>query len=251
MTTRPILRLSSPRNSSKFIKVDGRAQGTAASRCVRLIQRLPPLEGRNIGIRFLPALTAGSKKLYSDKRFGQPVYAATFIRKRQIVLDQELERRPRELDRILTHELFHFVWARLSNRSRDSYEALVRRGMDPALAWRTGLVGRIPKVGCYAVPRRSPSAPNAGASTCARVFAILLRGFSPGCDGTASLPCPNAIAEKGRLVSPGVWSGEDTDIIRDVGDCLVSKNSAVVQAVCVAAVALHAREYGVLTEAVG
>ena len=48
------------------------------------------------------------------------------MRKRRIVLDQELERQPRELARILTHELFHFVWVRLSNRSRHSYEALVR-----------------------------------------------------------------------------------------------------------------------------
>ena len=64
--------------------------------------------------------------MYSNKKFGQPVYAATFVRKRKIVLDQELEGRPSELDRILTHELFHFVWARLSNRSRSSYEAVVR-----------------------------------------------------------------------------------------------------------------------------
>ncbi len=42
------------------------------------------------------------------------------------MLDQELERRPSEFDRILTHEVFHFAWVRLSNRSRRSYEALVR-----------------------------------------------------------------------------------------------------------------------------
>ena len=35
-------------------------------------------------------------------------------------------RRPPELARILTHELFHFAWVRLSNQSRRSYEALVR-----------------------------------------------------------------------------------------------------------------------------
>jgi len=95
-------------------------------RCARLLERLPSLEGRGIRLRFLPSLTAGSEKLYSNKKLGQPVYAATFVRKRRIVLDQELQRQPRELDRILTHELFHFVWVRLSNRSRGSYEAILR-----------------------------------------------------------------------------------------------------------------------------
>jgi hypothetical protein len=64
--------------------------------------------------------------LYSNRPHGQPVYAGSFIRKRQIVLDQELERQPRELARILVHELFHFAWVRLGNPARRSYEALVR-----------------------------------------------------------------------------------------------------------------------------
>jgi hypothetical protein len=55
------------------------------------------------------------------------VYAATFIRKRQIVLDQELQRQPRELRRILVHELFHFAWVRLGNPARDSFERLLVR----------------------------------------------------------------------------------------------------------------------------
>ncbi len=78
-------------------------------------------------MRFLPALSAGSRKLYSNRDHGQPVHAASFIRRREIVLDQELKRRPRELARILTHELFHFAWVRLGNRHRRSYEALLRR----------------------------------------------------------------------------------------------------------------------------
>jgi len=79
-----------------------------------------------VRLRFLPALTAGPRRLYSERPYGQPVYAGTFIRKRQIVLDQELERQPRELARILVHELFHFVWVRLGNPARRSWEALVR-----------------------------------------------------------------------------------------------------------------------------
>jgi hypothetical protein len=84
------------------------------------------LEGRSVSLRFVPALTADGRRLYSNRPHGQPVYAGSFIRKRQIVLDQELEHQPRELARILVHELFHFAWVRLGNPSRRSYEALVR-----------------------------------------------------------------------------------------------------------------------------
>jgi hypothetical protein len=101
-----------PRNCSKSIKAVERRLGT--------------LEGRSVGLRFLPALTAGQRQLYSNRPQGQPVHAGSFIRKRQIVLDQELERQPRELARILVHELFHFAWVRLGNPSRRSYDALVR-----------------------------------------------------------------------------------------------------------------------------
>jgi len=72
-------------------------------------------------------LSAGSGKLYSKRKVGQPVYAATFIRKRKIVFDRELEQKPREMARILAHELFHFAWVRLGNPARRSYEALLRR----------------------------------------------------------------------------------------------------------------------------
>lgn len=53
------------------------------------------------------------------------MFAGSFIRKREIVLDRELEGQPRELARILIHELFHFVWVRLGNPARRSYEELV------------------------------------------------------------------------------------------------------------------------------
>lgn len=84
------------------------------------------MEGRSVSLRFVPALTADRRRLYSNRPNGQPVHAGSFIRKRRIVLDQELESQPRELARILVHELFHFAWVRLGNRARRSYEALVR-----------------------------------------------------------------------------------------------------------------------------
>jgi hypothetical protein len=93
----------------------------------RIWKRLPPLQGRAIRIRFLPALTVRGGKLYSSRSCGQPVYAGSYIRKREIILDRDLRSRPSELARILTHELFHFVWVRLGNPARRSYESLLRQ----------------------------------------------------------------------------------------------------------------------------
>jgi hypothetical protein len=112
LTSRLILHPRCPRNCSK--SVDSVAKRLA-------------LRGRRIRIRFLPGLSAGIRKLYSNRPYGQPVYAATFIRRRQIVLDQELQRQTRELKRILVHELFHFAWVHLGNQARDSYQSLLTR----------------------------------------------------------------------------------------------------------------------------
>jgi hypothetical protein len=43
-----------------------------------------------------------------------------------IVLDRPLRRDPMEHRRIFIHELFHFVWVRLSNRRRRDWEELLR-----------------------------------------------------------------------------------------------------------------------------
>jgi len=75
----------------------------------------------------LPDLRASSRELYSGRPHGHPVYAASFIRKRKMVLDQELKQRRGELSRIVVHELFHFVWVRLGNPVRRSYLALLKR----------------------------------------------------------------------------------------------------------------------------
>ena len=105
-----------------------RASRRSCNKCIKALERrLPLLQGRSLGVGFLPALTAGSRKLYSNREHGQPVYAASYLRRREIILDQELEDRPREMARILTHELFHFAWVRLNNQTRRSWEAIVRR----------------------------------------------------------------------------------------------------------------------------
>lgn len=101
-----------PRNCSRSIKA--------------IEQRLVALQGRSVDLRFLPKLTADRRRLYSNRPHGQPVFAGSFIRKRKIVLDRELKSQPRELARILVHELFHFAWVRLGNPTRLSYEVLLR-----------------------------------------------------------------------------------------------------------------------------
>jgi hypothetical protein len=60
---------------------------------------------------------------------GVAVHAATFLRERRIVLDEELLRRPKELRRIFLHELLHFVWWKLGNPRRLSWEALLAAEM--------------------------------------------------------------------------------------------------------------------------
>jgi hypothetical protein len=56
---------------------------------------------------------------------GNSAHAATFIRQRLIVLDRELRSDPREHERILIHELFHFVWVRAGNQKRRAWEAVL------------------------------------------------------------------------------------------------------------------------------
>lgn len=57
------------------------------------------------------------------------MHAASFIRTRHIVLEQQLLQHPRKLASILVHELFHFVWPRLGTQTRASFEALIAAEM--------------------------------------------------------------------------------------------------------------------------
>lgn len=77
-------------------------------------------------IHFEPQLRASRGKLLSGGQAGASVHAASFIRERKIVLDSELLTHAPELMRILTHELFHFVWRKLDNATRQSWQGLVR-----------------------------------------------------------------------------------------------------------------------------
>ncbi len=97
----------------------------------------PTLRGRPIAVHFQPRLTAWHGKLLSHSERGCPVHAASFLRKRRIVLEEELQCNSRELGRILAHELCHFAWLRLGNPRRRSWEELI------ASEWRAGVEGEL------------------------------------------------------------------------------------------------------------
>jgi hypothetical protein len=73
---------------------------------------MPPLGG-------LPVRIEASRGL-RDRR--GPVHAGSFLRQRRIVFDCTRA----EFPRIFAHEVAHFLWLRLGNPARRSYEELVR-----------------------------------------------------------------------------------------------------------------------------
>jgi len=62
----------------------------------------------------------------NTSRSNSRLHAASFIPQRYVVLQRDLFRRRVELGRILYHELCHFLWPRLGNLLRGSYEALLQ-----------------------------------------------------------------------------------------------------------------------------
>jgi len=83
------------------------------------VSTLPlPLTGRPIEVRYRANLLDTA---------GNVAHAATFIRDRLIVLDEELCKDSAEHARILLHELLHFVWVRAGNGRRIAWENLLRR----------------------------------------------------------------------------------------------------------------------------
>ncbi|MCU1275686.1 MAG: hypothetical protein JWO48_3117 [Bryobacterales bacterium] len=91
---------------------------------------IPRVAGRPVRIEFQRTVLDGS---------GAPAHAATYLRKRRMVIEQPLMADPDEFARIFVHELFHFVWLRLGNAKRRSYEELLakelRRGTRGELGW--------------------------------------------------------------------------------------------------------------------
>ena len=77
-----------------------------------VLRRLPPISGAPVRIQSACAL--------GDRRGA--VHAGTFVRERRMAFDCSRA----EFPRIFVHETFHFVWARLGNPARHSYERLVK-----------------------------------------------------------------------------------------------------------------------------
>lgn len=95
---------------------------------LRIALGLPELIGGAISVSVSPRLTASRGKLLSGSpHVGTAVHAAAFIRRRRIILEDRLFRKYSTLRLILVHEIFHFVWARLSNAARREFEALLFR----------------------------------------------------------------------------------------------------------------------------
>jgi hypothetical protein len=78
--------------------------------------RLPPIDGRPIKLEVRRNLRDGRGA----------VHAGALLRERRIAFDADLAGDRAEFARIFVHELFHFVWLRLGNRRRWSYEALLK-----------------------------------------------------------------------------------------------------------------------------
>ena len=72
----------------------------------------------------LPALSGRPVRVELHRDLG-PHHAAASIPRRLILLDAGVLRDPGEFERILVHELFHFVWVRLSNAARREWEAVL------------------------------------------------------------------------------------------------------------------------------
>jgi len=86
----------------------------------------------------LPALDGQPIRVVIRASLG-PHLAATSIPRRIIYLDREILAQRGDFERILVHELFHFVWVRLSNQARWDWERVLstehRRRVRGELGW--------------------------------------------------------------------------------------------------------------------
>ena len=106
---------------------DQRVAGRALDDWLHEVEQGLPLWGSPVLIDVQPELTACRGKLLSgETERGYAVHAASFIRKRAIVLERALLEQRRLVRAILIHELFHFVWVRCANDRRRNYGALLR-----------------------------------------------------------------------------------------------------------------------------
>jgi len=116
------LRNQLPRN---LLRINGAVNARSRNLLFTTWTGLPLEAGRPVQVVFRPELTAYRGKLLSRADRGTQVYAATYIRRRKMVLETSLLADPAALRFIFVHELFHFVWVRLGNKTRDEYSGLL------------------------------------------------------------------------------------------------------------------------------
>lgn len=104
---------------------------------------LPRLEGQPI--RVVIRATLG------------PHWAATSIPKRVVLLDREVLKQRGEFERILVHELFHFVWIRLSNQARREWSGLLAAEFGNRAKGELGWSAELRKVKLTAADARTRS----------------------------------------------------------------------------------------------
>src|ERR1039457_5898599 len=113
----PLPKLRSEANpKNKGIAIPANGGREAKVRQSRVLNRLPTIHGDPLRLEIRHELV--------DRRGA--VHAGAFIRERRIAFEAELAADPQEFARIFVHEIFHFVWLRLGNARRWSYEALLR-----------------------------------------------------------------------------------------------------------------------------
>lgn len=95
--------------------------------------------GAPILIEFRPSLRAVGRQLRCGGERGTEVHAGSFLKERRIVLDSALRQNKAECDRILAHEIFHFVWWKLGRNHRAHYEDWIareiREGVPGEMGW--------------------------------------------------------------------------------------------------------------------
>ena len=102
---------------------------------------IPRVAGRPVRVEFRKTLLDGA---------GSPAHAATYLRQRRMVIEEALMADPEDFARIFVHELFHFVWLRLGNAKRKSYERLLAGELQRSAVgelgwsaeWRKAKLGR-------------------------------------------------------------------------------------------------------------
>jgi hypothetical protein len=132
-----------------------------------------------IRIEFRPDLHVSRGKLRSGGDAGTAVHAGSFLRDGLIVLDSGLKRRPRELRRILIHELFHFIWWRLGNPRRREWQELLAREIALGSRGELGWSAEIRKRSLTALDRMNRTRP--WREYCCESF----------CDSGATIYCGN------------------------------------------------------------